>query len=238
MKKTSIHSAISACVLVPALALAGGHGEKPDAAPWTHQSLNQTLNDMPQGNVERGQTVHTQMMCASCHGENGQSPSRNFSSLNGQTPEYTMKMMLDYRDARRWEDYGQANIMVKLAQAMSDQEIADVAAFYADQSLSDWEIQQNLSDERFKMADRLVRKGDASRLLVPCSSCHGVNGQGNGITPALAGQVPEYFQRTMQAYKDGERHNDVSQGMSQLAKPLTDAEIEALAQYYANLEGS
>ena len=237
MKKTSIMLTLSGMVLSGQL-LAGGHGDKPKAAPWSHQSLTQTLDTMPQGNAMRGQQVHTQMMCASCHGEKGQSPSRNFSSLNGQTPEYTMKVMLDYRDGRRWEDYGQATIMVKIAQAMTDQDIADVAAFYADQSLTDWDQAHTLSKDAYAKADKLVRKGDASRLLVPCSSCHGVDGQGNGITPALAGQVPEYFKRTMHAYKNGERHNDVSQGMSQLAKPLTDAEIEALAHYYANLEGS
>ena len=238
MTKTTVKTWLGALALSPMIATAAGHGDKPKAEPWDHQSINQTLNDMPQGDAMRGQDVHNQMMCASCHGETGQSPSRNFSSLNGQTPEYTVKMMLDYRDGRRWENYGQANIMVKIAQAMTDQQIADVAAFYADQALSDWDQAQVLSKDAFASADKLVRKGDASRMLVPCSSCHGVNGQGYGITPALAGQVPEYFKRTMQAYKDGERHNDVSQGMSQLAKPLTDAEIEALAHYYANLEGT
>jgi cytochrome c553 len=55
-------------------------------------------------------------------------------------------------------------------------------------------------------------------------------------TPALTGMSPRMFIRQMNAYKDGTRHNDVNSGMAQFTKDLTDEEIQALADYYAQLK--
>lgn len=208
-----------------------GHDEKPHANPWSNFALENKLKAMPKGDVQRGKEVHNQMMCASCHGEFGQSPSMNYASLNGQSEQYTVKMMLDYQDGRRWETYKQSDLMVKLAQAMNDQQIADVAAFYAAQQATVWSEPAAMN----MATDKLVRKGDASRMIVPCASCHGAHGEGNGINPALAGQVPQYFIRTLNAYKEQHRTNDVAEGMSQFTHDLTAAEIESLAHYYARL---
>lgn len=230
-KQTLLATALVSMTLVSSVALSG-HDEKPEATAWSNFSLQNRIQAMPKGDIVRGKEVHNQMMCNSCHGESGQSPSRNYASLNGQTSDYTTKMMLDYRDGRRWENYKQADIMVKLAQAMDDQQIADVAAFYADSPSTVWDIDaQPITAE----IDRLVRKGDVSRMIVPCASCHGAHGEGNGITPAIAGQVPEYFIRTMKAYQSKERTNDVNEGMSQFTHNLTDQEIQKLADYYAIL---
>lgn len=210
-----------------------GHDQKAEANPWSNFSLQNTLNKMPKGDAERGVQIHAQMMCNACHGETGQSPSRNYASLNGQPEDYTIKNMLDYQDGRRWENYKQANIMVKISRALTHQQIADLAAFYAKQPITqETAYQTSTSGEDM---DKMIRKGDANRLLVPCASCHGAKGEGNGIVPALAGQVPDYFIRTMKAYQNGQRNNDVNQGMSQFTHQLTEAEIEKLAHYYANL---
>ena len=231
LKRTLLVTALLGATLASTAAISG-HGEKPHAEPWTNFGLENQLIDMPKGDVTRGQAIHENMMCNACHGEKGESPSRNYASINGQTKEYTMKMMLDYRDGRRWENYKQANIMVKIAQAMDDQQIADVAAFYAANPATAWDIEKQPVDAKI---DRLVRKGDVSRMITPCASCHGAHGEGKDITPAIAGQVPEYFVRTMKAYQTSHRNNDVNQGMSQFTHELTDAEIEALANYYATL---
>ena len=232
LKQTLLTAALVGATLATSAALAGGHDEKPQTTPWSNFSLEEKVKAMPQGDATRGQKLHEQMMCNSCHGVKGESPSRNYASLNGQTKEYTMKMMLDYRDGRRWESYKQANIMVKLARAMDDQQIADAAAFYASNPSTVWKIEAQPASAKI---DHLVRKGDVSRMIVPCASCHGAHGEGNGITPAIAGQVPEYFIRTMKAYQDKDRRNDVNQGMSQFTHDLTDDEIRELADYYAIL---
>ncbi len=230
-KKTLLMTALISATLLATAAISGVHGEKPHASSWSNFSLENKIKAMPTGDTLRGQEVHEQMMCNACHGEKGESSSRNYASLNAQTPEYIMKMMLDYQDGRRWETYKQANIMVKIAQAMDNQQIADVAAFYASNPATVWNEPKPVDAK----IDRLVRKGDASRMLVPCASCHGAHGEGKDITPAISGQVPEYFVRTMQAYKAKHRLNDVHEGMAQFTHDLTDAEIQALADYYASL---
>jgi cytochrome c553 len=232
MLKNTIALACTTAILAFSANSQAGHDDKKHATPWENATLEAKIKALPQGSVERGQVLNTQMMCNACHGETGQSPSRNYASLNAQPFEYTAKLMLDYQDERRWENYKQANIMVKIAQAMTEQEIADMAAFYAAQKPTTWSWETKTSS---KATERLVRKGDASRMITPCASCHGAKGEGKDITPALAGQVPEYFMRTMQAYKQQARHNDVQQGMAQFAKDLTDQEIADLAIYYANL---
>ncbi|MDX1353612.1 MAG: c-type cytochrome [Thiomicrorhabdus sp.] len=232
LKQTLLTAALVGTTLASSVAISGGHGEKPHATPWSNFALENTLKAMPKGDASRGQEIHNQMMCNACHGEKGESPSRNYASLNGQTAEYTSKMMLDYRDGRRWENYKQANIMVKLAKAMDDQQIADVAAFYANNPSTVWEIEAKPVSAEL---NHLIRKGDVSRMITPCASCHGAHGEGKGITPAIAGQVPEYFVRTMKAYQGKHRTNDVNDGMGQFTHDLTDEEIQALADYYATL---
>ncbi|MBN2646226.1 MAG: c-type cytochrome [Thiotrichales bacterium] len=234
LKRTLLAAALFS---VSAIAIAsGGHGEKPQANPWTHFSLDNQIRAMPSGDATRGQDIHSQMMCNACHGEKGESPSRNYASLNGQPEAYTIKMMLDYRDGRRWENYHQAEIMVKISQALNDQQIADLASFYAQHKTQPWTYAQPLAAAEQAPTDKVVRKGDFERMLTPCASCHGAKGEGNGVVPALAGQVPEYFVRTMKAYQSGERHNDVQKGMSQFTHDLSDEEIQALAEYYAAMD--
>lgn len=233
MQKMIKPFAISAlCLAVSGQSIAG-NDEKIEANPWSNFSLQNTLNSMPKGNVERGVKIHQQMMCNACHGATGESPSRNYASINGQPEAYIIKNMLDYQDGRRWESFKQANIMVKISRALDKQQIADLAAFYAKQPIS--AKTAYLTDTSGKEVDKLVRHGDANRMIVPCASCHGAKGEGNGIVPALAGQVPEYFIRTMKAYQNGQRHNDVNKGMSMFTHQISDGDIEKLAHYYANL---
>jgi cytochrome c553 len=82
----------------------------------------------------------------------------------------------------------------------------------------------------------LVTTGDMSRMIMSCAACHGAQGEGNGDTfPALAGQSVDYTIRTLHAYRDGSRNNDVNATMRNVAKNLTDSEIEQLAHYYAQI---
>lgn len=222
-------SALLGATLACGAALSGGHEPKLQAEPWSFSSLNEAFAKMPSGDVNRGQLVHEQMMCNACHGETGQSPSRNYASLNGQTKEYTIKMLMDYRDGRRWENYKQANIMVKISEALSDQQIADLAAFYAKQPLTSWTLTK--SEKADHTTDATLKA-----LATTCTSCHGEKGQGNQIVPAIAGQVPEYVIRTLKAYKNKTRTNDIDQTMAQFTYALTDDQIENLAKHFATLE--
>jgi cytochrome c553 len=207
--------------------LAGEHQAK--AEPWSPATLMQALQSMPKGDAARGQKLHEGQFCASCHGTKGESTTANWPSLVGQRAEYTYKMLLDYKSHRRAEDE-RGQIMAHVAQFLSEQDMADLSAFYAGQALP---AMHGGKDNA--VAEKLVRQGDPTRLVTPCAACHGLQGQGGvNETPALAGMTPEYFERTMKLYRDGQRHNDSMQAMRAFAKPLTDAEISALARYYAS----
>ncbi|NCA71349.1 MAG: c-type cytochrome [Sphingobacteriia bacterium] len=207
------------------------------AADWTPAALSATLAAMPEGDAARGQLLHREWMCDSCHGAAGIAPTANWPSLAGQKADYTYKILLDYLAERRNEDR-RSELMIALMPMLSDQDMADLAVFY--EGLTPSAVDPILrADDTADLAHAaaLARKGDRSRLITPCASCHGRHGQG-GIhaAPALAGQMPIAFTRTMNAYKSGLRDNDVKASMSQFARKLTDEEIHDLATYYARMD--
>ena len=68
----------------------------------------------------------------------------------------------------------------------------------------------------------------------PCATCHGANGLSTLVNaPHLAGQPAIYFAEQMKAYRSGKRQHEV---MNVIAKPLSDADIDALAAWYASIK--
>jgi cytochrome c553 len=173
-------------------------------------------------------------MCASCHGDAGVAPTRNWASLAGQRAAYTYKSLLDYQRGSRHEN-PRATLMKVAVEGMSRQDMADVAAYYASLPAKAAPAPR-LDAAAHARTERLARRGDPARLLTPCASCHGAAGQGGvNETPALAGQSVGSFVRTMQDYRDGHRVTDANQGMRQFAKRLTLQETNDLAAYYARM---
>ncbi len=123
--------------------------------------------------------------------------------------------------------------MAALAQSLSDEDMVNIAVFYAAQPRPPAKPSEGATDS----AQRLVKLGDGTRLIPSCASCHGSRGGGNkhGI-PALAGQNAVYFKQAMQGYAAGTRANDVYSVMRSISKQLTAEEIDQLAAYYAGLE--
>ena len=72
------------------------------------------------------------------------------------------------------------------------------------------------------------------RKAIACQNCHGMDGIAKlPDAPHLAGQPAAYLVRSLQAYRTGERRNEV---MSIAAKSLTDDDIRDLAAYYAAIQ--
>jgi cytochrome c553 len=68
----------------------------------------------------------------------------------------------------------------------------------------------------------------------PCATCHGANGMSTLVNaPHLAGQPAIYIAEQLKAYRSGKRQNEV---MGVIAKPLSDADIDALAAWYASIK--
>lgn len=202
---------------------------------WESEKLEQALAQARAGNPAEGERLHHYLYCSACHGDNGNSPSRNWPSLTGQKPDYVMKTLLDYQQGMRRDHYRKAYVMTRVSQLLSEQQMADLAAYYAQQPAP--VVPPQTKSKLAKAGAKLAQQGDDKRGISACAGCHGEHGE-SGITPdtpALAGQTPEYFIQAMKMYKQGMRTSDVGGVMRMFAKPLTDQEIEALAHYYANL---
>lgn len=217
------------------LAQAGAHKVATPIVEWDVAQLQAALTKASHGNAEEGKRLNHYLYCSACHGDNGNSPSRNWPSLTGQKPDYIMKTLLDYKQDMRRDHYRKAYVMTRISQLLSEQQMADLATYYAQQPTPVVPPQTNL--KLAKQGAKLALQGDDKRGISACSTCHGEQGE-SGITPetpALAGQTPEYFIQAMQMYKAGMRTSDVGGVMRMFSKGLTEAEITALAHYYASL---
>lgn len=196
------------------------------------------INFVKGGDAFKGKKLNKEKTCSLCHGDTGVSKGRNWPNLAGQTANYTFKQLLDYKDRKRI-DSSPAHLMSILAERLSLQNMADLAQYYAQFPLPESSRENLETPLELKNVERLIKQGDGSRMLVPCLACHGSKAQGAITdTPALAGQQAIYFQKTMNEFKSGKRHNDVYSRMRTIAKSLTAEEINAMANYFALMNAS
>ncbi len=164
--------------------------------------------------------------CVACHGQAGITPTGGiFPNLAGLTPEYVAKQLADFRQGTRKQP-----LMNTIAQALTEQEIGQLAAYYG--TLAGPPL--HVGEAGGEAARKLDQVGDGARALPACANCHGLRGMGEGpLLPRLAGQSKEYFADQINAFRNGSRQNDDVGVMRAFAQRLTDAEVDALGQYYA-----
>lgn len=169
--------------------------------------------------VGRGATLA--LNCTMCHGAQGMSRS-DAPNLAGQYPEVIAKQLNDYKTGKRT-----SAIMTALAQSLSAQSIAELAAYYA--TLPKARTAPTTYDEALPA---LVRVGDPMRNIAPCISCHGGVDQKLGA-PWLEGMPKLYLVEQLTAFQSGTRSNDGEQQMRNMARLMTASEIEQVAVFYA-----
>ncbi len=207
-----------------------------NAQPASHISWTSAmLNLVKKGNAEKGQQLAES--CKSCHGDQGQGVKAETQdgdtipavpALAGQLATYTFKQLRDYANGDRSND-----TMIGIAKNLSEQDAADVAAWFGSLPRT---IGTGAAPVQTR-ASKMVELGDGKRILPPCFTCHGSNGQGEKMDiPALAGQQADYFANTLLAYKKTERHNDIYSRMRLIAQQLSEEEIKELAVYYQQLK--
>ena len=209
---------LTAALCLPLSALA----QPSSQVAWTSEQINFVKAGNPAKGEELAKT------CSACHGEKGISTTPNYPSLAGQLATYLYKQLQDYSHGER-----QDMMMSGLAKSLSQQDAADLAAWFASQTPAF----QSPSVMKYENAEKLVKTGSSDRLLAPCEVCHGSDGKGQVMdTPALSGQNAEYTSTTLKAFKSGERHNDIYSRMRLIAETLSDQEIEELGLYYQNIK--
>lgn len=205
-------------ILAGLMGCAAAVAEPASKVAWTLD----TLHLLAGGKATNGEKLA--QSCVACHTVE---PAGEMPKLQGQTAAYLYKQLHDYKDGSRAHD-----IMGPMAQGLSDQDMADLAAWYASQPAPTARLVAPASDA----VEKLVGRGDGTRILAPCATCHGGDGRGASIdNPSLAGQNAQYVEQTLAAYQAGTRHNDVYGRMRLIAKQLSADEIKGLALYYSGL---
>lgn len=180
-----------------------------------------------QGNAEAG--AGKIAPCAACHGPTGNdSLLPNVPKLGGQNASYLFKQLKEIRD-----DVRVVPLMKPFVAALTDQDLADIAAHYATV-----EFPLGAVDEtKRELGEKLYRAGDASIGVAACSACHAVNGKGldSAGFPSLSGQDTAYTELQLKAFRAGERNNDEAEIMRTISARLSDTEIAALASYVFGL---
>lgn len=168
-------------------------------------------------------------MCGACHGADGNSASADFPKLAGQNAGYLYKQLTEFKAGARVNP-----TMQGMVAALQDQDMQDLAAYFAGQTRSKGEADPAL----VKAGEALFRGGNLDTGVSACSACHGVTGMGNegAKFPALAGQHAKYTETQLLAFRSVARTNDPGQMMRGVAARMSDAEIKAIASYLQGLQ--
>lgn len=158
-------------------------------------------------------------MCFACHGENGIAIAPEIPNLAAQPPLSITYQLIQFRGQQR-----KGGGMEALAAPLSDQDMRDIAAYYA-----------NLPPPPAKSGNAgKIAKGEQISSAQYCNSCHGPQLQGQKHIARLAGQSPEYLVTQLKNIRGGTRI-DMDGTMGSAARGLSDEDIEALAAYAASL---
>ena len=125
------------------------------------------------------------------------------------------------------------DIMNGMSANLSDQDIADLSAYYGSLEAESGETPEDVVD----YAGALYRGGDVERGITACTACHGPQGNGLGLAnfPDISGQKVGYIKAQLELFRSGGRNNDHNGMMRQIAIKLTDKDIDALAKYLRGL---
>ncbi|HQX48157.1 MAG TPA: c-type cytochrome, partial [Steroidobacteraceae bacterium] len=176
-------------------------------------------------------------VCMACHGPSGNSTNPEWPNLAGQNAAYIAEQLTQFRAGQR-SATPNAMVMTAQAAALSDEDIADLGAYFATQTPSGLEADPSY----WKAGEALYRGGDKARELPACMACHGPVGRGNPAAayPALRAQHSVYTAQQLTEYANAARYKDAAGAshdtknahmMETIAKQLTAEDIRNLASY-------
>lgn len=190
------------------------------------------------GDASAGQAAS--QPCAACHGADGNSVAPNYPGLAGQNERYLLRQLRAIKSGAR-----PAPLMAGQLDALSDQTLQDLAAFFATKAArvaqSPEDVDLPSGQKLIGLGQRIYRGGLLDKQVAACSACHSPVGQGNDPAgfPSLRGQSVDYVVQQLTAYREQQRKTDEDYGgmMRQVAARMTDEEIRAVASYIQGLTG-
>jgi cytochrome c553 len=177
--------------------------------------------------------------CSACHAADGNSLAPTFPKLAGQNEKYLLKQLNDIKSGAR-----PVPTMAGQLDNMSDEDMADIAAWYASQTITGGQA----DPDKIALGEKIYRGGNSARGVAACVACH--LPRGNGLAPAgfpaLAGQHAEYLADQLRRFRSGAentleedpnaRTNDGDNRiMRDIASRMSDKEIDSVSSYITGL---
>lgn len=159
--------------------------------------------------------------CVACHGENGISQMENVPSLAGQPDQFIQWQLVFFRAGTRKNEQ-----MQPIVAELSNEDIRNLGAYFASLPPPKGAAEDN--------AD-LSRKGEMAAKGRRCASCHTDSYAGTKAVARVAGQREDYLVKALHDYKSGARSGGGMAAMAEVAYPLGEEEIAALAHYLSRL---
>ncbi|GIZ10798.1 cytochrome c [Pseudomonas sp. NCCP-436] len=179
------------------------------------------------GDAEAGQGKVA--VCGACHGVDGNSPAPNFPKLAGQGERYLLKQMHDIKSGAR-----PVIEMTGMLDSFSDQDLEDIAAYFASQKMSVGAANGDLVER----GEALFRGGKLAEGMPACTGCHSPDGAGLAAAgyPKLGGQHAQYVAKQLTDFREGNRTNDGdTMIMRNIAAKLSNKDIEAVSSFLQGL---
>jgi cytochrome c553 len=182
-------------------------------------------------NIALKGTTNGVVACSICHGINGEGRAKiGFPKLAGLNAIYLKKQLNDFTTSARKNAQ-----MSPISNALSQEEIAAVAEYYADIPAPDVLISAS-ANKLNTLGKRLAQVGDWSKDIPSCFACHGKNALGiSSHFPLLAGQHADYIEKQLNDWKANHRSNDPNNLMKVIAMRMSVDEIKAVSAYLASL---
>jgi cytochrome c553 len=161
-------------------------------------------------------------ICAGCHGEAGISQTENVPSLAGQPDQFIQWQLVFFRGGSRKNEQ-----MQPIVEQITNDDIRALGAYFA-----------SLTPPKATTPDDnpdLSTKGAQAAAGRRCASCHTDSYAGTKAVARLAGQREEYLVKALHDYKSSQRSGGAGAAMAEVAYPLSEEEIVALAHYLAHL---
>jgi cytochrome c553 len=161
-------------------------------------------------------------LCVGCHGEAGISQTENIPSLAGQPDQFIQWQLVFFRAGSRKNEQ-----MQPIVEAINNDDIRNLGAYFAALAPPKASTPDDNPD--------LSAKGAQAAAGRRCASCHTDTFAGTKAVARIAGQREEYLVKALHDYKSGARSGGAGAAMADVAYPLSDEEIAALAHYLAHL---
>lgn len=167
--------------------------------------------------------------CMACHGADGNSTNPIWPKLAGQHASYIEKQLADFQSEARKE-----SIMKGMTTGLSAQDMADLAAYFSSQVIKPGQADES----KVALGKAIYKGGNLQTKLSACAACHSPEGKGNPASkyPRVSGQHVKYLVKQLKDFKSGTRANDQPSIMRDIARKMTDDEIDAVAEYMSGLK--